>query len=214
VVRGMFVPSFRKSRSDSREDTIVIATYPAAEQPAAKVFLDSHLAFFIVVDLRGSSMQLSNPFKTVLSALVALAAVYMGSSFVWAQNQSNPAAEARSQACPNDESELELPAGFCATVFADDMGHARHRVVASSGVLYVNTRSGSYYGNDTPHPGGFLVALKDKSGAGKADVIDRFGETVQSGGAGGTVRSMSITAGFPGTFGWRIGISRRSLRST
>jgi glucose/arabinose dehydrogenase/mono/diheme cytochrome c family protein len=59
-------------------------------------------------------------------------------------------------------------------------------VVAPSGVLYVNTWSGRYYGNDTPHAGGFLVALQDKSGTGKADVIERFGETVQSGGAGGT----------------------------
>src|SRR5207302_3930320 len=103
-----------------------------------------------------------------------------------AHNQSNPAAETKSQTCPNDDSGLQLPSGFCATVFADDIGHARHMVVAPSGVLYVNTWSGSYYGNDTPHAGGFLVALQDKSGAGKADVIERFGETVQSGGAGGT----------------------------
>ncbi|HEX8764453.1 MAG TPA: c-type cytochrome, partial [Candidatus Acidoferrum sp.] len=33
---------------------------------------------------------------------------------------------------------------------------------------------------------GFLVALQDKSGSGKADVNERFGETVQSGGHGGT----------------------------
>ena len=59
-------------------------------------------------------------------------------------------------------------------------------VVAPSGDLYVNTWSGRYYGNDTPHAGGFLVALEDNSGAGKADLIERFGETVQSGGAGGT----------------------------
>src|SRR5208282_1854834 len=77
-------------------------------------------------------------------------------------------------------------AGFCATVFADGIGHARHMVVASNSVVYVNTWSGRYYGNDTPHAGGFLVALQDKSGAGKADVIERFGETVQSGGRGGT----------------------------
>jgi glucose/arabinose dehydrogenase/mono/diheme cytochrome c family protein len=43
-----------------------------------------------------------------------------------------------------------------------------------------------YYGNDTPHAGGFLVALQDSSGKGRADVNRRFGETVQSGGAGGT----------------------------
>jgi glucose/arabinose dehydrogenase/mono/diheme cytochrome c family protein len=124
--------------------------------------------------------------KTLLSALVALAAMCMGISLAPAQNHSNPAAGAKSQACPNDDSGLKLPAGFCATVFADDIGHARHMVVAPSGVLYVNTWSGRYYGNDTPHAGGFLVALQDKSGAGKADVVERFGETVQSGGAGGT----------------------------
>src|SRR5882762_3988371 len=140
----------------------------------------------MVVDLRECSMQLSNPFKTLLSALVALTAMYMGSSLAPAQNKSNPAAEAKSQACPNDDSGLQLPAGFCATVFADDIGHARHMVVAPSGILYVNTWSGRYYGNDTPHAGGFLFALQDKSGTGKADVIERFGETVQSGGAGGT----------------------------
>src|SRR5216683_1252854 len=131
-------------------------------------------------------MQLSNASKTLLPVLVALAAMCMGSSLAPTQNQSNPAAGATSQSCPNDDSGLKLPAGFCATVFADDIGHARHMVVAASGVLYVNTWSGRYYGNDTPHAGGFLVALQDKSGAGKADVIERFGETVQSGGAGGT----------------------------
>jgi len=88
--------------------------------------------------------------------------------------------------CKGDDSGLSLPAGFCATIFADGIGHARHMVVADSGVVYVNTWSGRYYGGDTPHAGGFLVALKDTSGAGKADVNQRFGATVQSGGAGGT----------------------------
>jgi glucose/arabinose dehydrogenase/mono/diheme cytochrome c family protein len=129
---------------------------------------------------------LSNPLKTILPALVALGAMYMGSSLAPAENDSNPAVQSKSQACPNDDSGLKLPTGFCATVFADGIGHARHMVVGASGVLYVNTWSGRYYGDDTPHPGGFLVALQDKSGAGKADVIERFGETAQSGGAGGT----------------------------
>src|SRR5712692_5040996 len=124
--------------------------------------------------------------RTLLSAFVAIAVMCTGSPMAPAQNQPMPAAEAKGEACPNDDSGLKLPAGFCATVFADDVGHARHMVVAPSGVLYVNTWSGGYYGNDTPHAGGFVVALQDKSGAGKADVIERFGETVQSGGAGGT----------------------------
>lgn len=89
-------------------------------------------------------------------------------------------------ACLKDDSGLTLPAGFCATVLADGIGHARHLVVSESGVIYVNTWSGRYFGNDTPHAGGFLVALKDNQGAGKADVNERFGETVQRGGAGGT----------------------------
>ena len=93
---------------------------------------------------------------------------------------------ANSGACDGDDSGLKLPAGFCATIFADGIGHARHVVVADDGVVYVNTWSGLYYGNDKPHAGGFLVALKDTKGVGKADVTERFGATVQSGGAGGT----------------------------
>jgi hypothetical protein len=79
---------------------------------------------------------------------------------------------------------LTLPAGFCATIFADGIGHSRHLMVAANGVVYANVWSGRYFGNDTPHPGGFLVALQDSKGNGKADVNQRFGETVQSGGAG------------------------------
>src|SRR5580692_5378098 len=104
-----------------------------------------------------------------------------------ASAQGAPAAPPSAAAsCPQNDSGLKLPAGFCATIFADGIGHARHLVVAPNGVVYVNTWSGRYYGNDTPHAGGFLVALQDTTGKGKADVARRFGETVQSGGAGGT----------------------------
>ena len=100
----------------------------------------------------------------------------------------SPPTDPRSKgaSCPENDSGLKLPAGFCATIFADGVGHARHLVVAPDGVVYVNTWSGRYYGNDKPHEGGFLVALKDNTGAGKADSNQRFGETVASGGAGGT----------------------------
>jgi glucose/arabinose dehydrogenase len=79
-----------------------------------------------------------------------------------------------------------LPRGFCATVFADNIGHARHLADAPDGTVYVNTWSGVYYKNDTPPPGGFLVALKDTKGSGHADLIVRFGETAAAGGHGGT----------------------------
>src|SRR5690349_12865881 len=88
--------------------------------------------------------------------------------------------------CADDNGGITLPAGFCATVFADNIGHARHLVVAPNGVVYVNTWSGRYYGNDKPHDGGFLVALQDTTGSGHADVNKRFGDTAQTGSAGGT----------------------------
>src|ERR1700719_4757883 len=130
------------------------------------------------------TMLSSCPCRVLGSVIALFGACYAGGSWAAAQSPSN--AQRASVACPKDDSGLKLPAGFCATVFADDIGHARHIVVAPSGVLYVNTWSGRYYGNDTPHAGGFLVALQDRAGTGKADVIERFGETVQSGGAGGT----------------------------
>ena len=88
--------------------------------------------------------------------------------------------------CPADNGGITVPAGFCATIFADNIGHARHLTVAPNGVVYVNTWSGVYYGKDQPTKGGFLVALQDTDGDGKADVEKRFGETVESGAAGGT----------------------------
>jgi glucose/arabinose dehydrogenase/mono/diheme cytochrome c family protein len=96
------------------------------------------------------------------------------------------AAEPKGASCPQNDTGLKLPHGFCATVFADGIGHARHLVVAPNGVVYVNTWSGRYYGNDTPHAGGFLVALEDTTGAGRADMIRRFGTTAPQGGKGGT----------------------------
>lgn len=88
--------------------------------------------------------------------------------------------------CGAEPTGIVLPRGFCATVFADNIGHARQLVVAPDGVVYVNTWSGNYYKNDAPPPGGFLVALKDSNGDGRADQTVRFGETFAGGGHGGT----------------------------
>jgi glucose/arabinose dehydrogenase len=88
-------------------------------------------------------------------------------------------------ACAHDAG-LRLPPGFCASVFADNLGHVRHMVAAPDGVLYVNTWSGSYYANSPPPPGGFLIALRDTTAGDKADVIRRFGPTPEIGGHGGT----------------------------
>ena len=122
---------------------------------------------------------LSSP-KVLLPGCLALAATLgIATKSPSAQGPSSPA-------CVGDDSGLKLPPGFCATVFADGIGHARHMVVGAGGVVYVNTWSGVYYGKETPRADGFLVALQDKAGTGKASVVERFGETVKSGGAGGT----------------------------
>jgi glucose/arabinose dehydrogenase/mono/diheme cytochrome c family protein len=132
-------------------------------------------------------MRSSATFKGLLSVIATLGAFCAASQAALAQHAHNShAASAAGHACPNDDSGLKLPPGFCATVFADGIGHARDMVVATNGVVYVNTWSGRYYGNDTPHAGGFLVALQDTAGSGKADVNQRFGATVADGGAGGT----------------------------
>jgi hypothetical protein len=130
-------------------------------------------------------MRLFSRFTPVLSLISMLGVCLAAAPSAFSQSAPIPKQSARA-VCAQDDSGLKLPAGFCATVFADDIGHARHLVVASNGVVYVNTWSGRYYGDDTPHAGGFLVALQDTTGAGKADVNQRFGESVETGGAGGT----------------------------
>ncbi len=88
--------------------------------------------------------------------------------------------------CAGNGTGISLSPGFCASIFADNIGHARHLAVSPSGVVYVNTWSGTYYNSDPIPPGGFLVALKDTQNTGKADVVKRFGESKAEGAAGGT----------------------------
>jgi glucose/arabinose dehydrogenase/cytochrome c5 len=88
--------------------------------------------------------------------------------------------------CDDDNGGITLSPGFCATVFANNIGHARHLAVAPNGVVYVNTWSGRYYGNDTSPAGGFLVALQDTKGDGHANMTVRFGEGAAEGSHGGT----------------------------
>ena len=57
----------------------------------------------------------------------------------WAQ------AASAARGCANDDTGLTLSPGFCASVFADHLGHVRHIVVAPNGVVYANVWSGRYY---------------------------------------------------------------------
>ena len=68
---------------------------------------------------------------------------------------------------------ISLPAGFCATVFADDLGTARHMAMGPDGTLYVALES--------MKEGGTLVALRDSKGDGHADQMHRVGDEGGSG---------------------------------
>lgn len=99
---------------------------------------------------------------------------------------SSGLAQSAASGCPGDNGGITLSPGFCATIFADKLGHPRHLVVAPDGVVYANTWSGRYYHNDALPPGGFLIALRDTKHNGQADEVVRFGPTAADGDHGGT----------------------------
>jgi glucose/arabinose dehydrogenase/mono/diheme cytochrome c family protein len=111
-----------------------------------------------------------------LAGFVSLAILLAGSASTMSEEK----------ACAESDTGIDLPRGFCATIFADKVGHARQLAVAPDGTVYVNTWSGVYYNNDAPPAGGFLIALKDTKGTGRADLNVRFGQTAAQGGHGGT----------------------------
>ncbi len=93
---------------------------------------------------------------------------------------------ASSTAATGCDTTLTLPAGFCATVFADSLGHARHLAVAPNGDVYVNTVPGRGQNGPPPHPGGVIVALRDTNHSGHASVVARFGSDGTKPHTGGT----------------------------
>ena len=127
--------------------------------------------------------------STILLGASGAAVLLLASGPLTAAVESKAAGETSTKTCAGDNGGITLPQGFCATVFADHIGHARHMVVAPNGVVYVNTWSGRYYANteNAKAPdGGFLLALQDTTGSGRADKVVRFGPGTESGNAGGT----------------------------
>ena len=105
---------------------------------------------------------------SLLSSVVALLALWIShNSPATGQSPSEPAAKGKSSSCPKDDSGLKLPPGFCATVFADSIGHARHLVVGSTGVVYVNTWSGDYYNFDKVHEADSSLPCRTNQASGK-----------------------------------------------
>ena len=89
---------------------------------------------------------------------------------------------------------LTLPEGFRASVFADSLGQARHLTARPNGDVYVNTWRSPYDSTRRVPAGGFLVALRDSNGDGKAERIERFGGEGGTGGTGITFFSDAIYA--------------------
>jgi glucose/arabinose dehydrogenase/cytochrome c551/c552 len=109
-----------------------------------------------------------------LAGVSAVALVSVACTSTDAQNAPQAAASAQ---CDPGNGGITLPTGFCATVFADNLGHVRHAIVAADGTLYVNIWSGRYYAGQPVPDDGFLVALKDTNKDGKAESISHFGDT-------------------------------------
>jgi len=97
-----------------------------------------------------------------------IAALTLGTAFLSA-HASGPLPP-----CSAGNGGITLPAGFCAVVVVDHVGAARHLAVAPNGDLFVALESGR------TSPGGIL-ALRDTSGDGRADVRHNIGSEGGSG---------------------------------
>jgi glucose/arabinose dehydrogenase len=82
--------------------------------------------------------------------------------------------------CPGDNAGLTLPAGFCATIFAESLGKARDVAIADNGDVYI-TIDGSQPAQESDagpkqeRPKVSVIALRDSTHDGKADVMARIG---------------------------------------
>jgi glucose/arabinose dehydrogenase len=81
--------------------------------------------------------------------------------------------------CTGDNVGLTLPAGVCANIFADSIGHGRHVAVASNGDVYV-TLEGTDPSEKTGSPAA-VIALRDTTRDGRADVTAKIGTTGNTG---------------------------------
>lgn len=92
------------------------------------------------------------------------------------------ASSGNSSGCPDNNAGLTLPKGFCASVFADSLIHARHIVVASNGDVYValeGTSNDPRMKSGVPHAS--FAALRDTTNDGRADIVRRIGKLGNTG---------------------------------
>ena len=150
--------------------------------PASAGFLP--LAFFsLSQDLNVYASITSLTTRGLVAALIIMAACAKSDDSAALRSDTVAAAadSATAPACTTGTAELTLPAGFCATVFADSIVHARHAAVASNGDLYITLEGtrpapgGQTAGERTGPPPASFAALRDTNRDGRADVIKRIG---------------------------------------
>ena len=118
------------------------------------------------------------------SLTVAAAGSLTGCGQSKSEIAARPDAAAKAPKVCESDAGITVPTGFCASVFADNLGHARHLAVAPNGDVYVNTWS-SMYTMMKNAPGGYIVALRDADHDGRAEMVERFGTIHQDGKPGG-----------------------------
>jgi len=89
----------------------------------------------------------------------------------------NASSAASGAPCANDAG-ITLPAGFCASIFADSISKARYIAIAENGDLYVSIE-GTNPQDKTPRPAFF--ALRDANRDGRADQVEKVGERGNTG---------------------------------
>lgn len=106
----------------------------------------------------------------------------MTSVLFWACENNQADEDQMTNAEPNpefvadeDNGSIKLENGFSAYVVADSIGKTRHMAIRENGDIYVKVRD--------PESGGVL-ALRDTTGDGRADVQEYFGENVTGTGIG------------------------------
>lgn len=87
----------------------------------------------------------------------------------WVAGSLTPAGFAAAPTCDPDNGGITVPAGFCAFIAADNLGTARHLVVAANGDVYVALQNGG------------VAALRDTTGEGRFETQEKFGSTSVTG---------------------------------
>lgn len=125
---------------------------------------------------------LANRAHKTLSVLLVLAAACAPSDAP--EVTSRVAVPVPTFPCAPDNGGIALPAGFCATVFADDIGQARHLTVAANGDVYVSrqvSRRRDAEGEIVADSPGGVVALRDADGDGVAEIREDVNELAGTG---------------------------------